>query len=81
MIAVRTLYARLERAVNTPQQQLLSRRRSVMDAIQTLWERRVDAVGRCVHAIIDKFDILGVFRGDPTARRHAVKRLWHRCLV
>jgi len=44
MIAVRTLYARLERAVNTLQQ-LLSRRRSVMDVIQTLWERRVDAVG------------------------------------
>ena len=42
------------RAVTTLQQ-LLARRRSVMDAVKTLWERRVDAVGtlwrRCVHAI------------------------------
>jgi len=32
------------RAVTTLQQ-LLARRRSVMDAVKTLWERRVDAVG------------------------------------
>jgi len=42
--AVRTLYARRVRAVNTLQQ-LLARRRSVIDAVKTLWERRVDAVG------------------------------------
>ena len=35
MIAVRTLYVRRERAVNTLQQ-LLARRRSVIDAIKTL---------------------------------------------
>ena len=44
MIALRTLCAHRERAVNTLQQ-LLARRRSVMDAMKTLWERRVDAVG------------------------------------
>ena len=43
MRAVRTLWARRVRAVNTLQQ-LLARRRSVMDAVMTLWERRVDAV-------------------------------------
>ena len=43
MIAVRTLCARHECAVNTLQK-LFARRRSVMDAIKTLWERRVDAV-------------------------------------
>jgi len=32
---------RRERAVNTLQQPL-ARRRNVMDAIQTLWERRID---------------------------------------
>jgi len=74
IIAVRTLFTRWvravahrervvahrERAVNTLQQ-LLARRRSVMNAIKTLWERRVYAVGtlwgRCVHAITGKFDI------------------------
>jgi len=63
MIAVRTLCARWERcehAVNTLQQ-LLARRRSVMDAIKMLWEHCVNAVGtlwgRCVHAITSKFDI------------------------
>ena len=59
------------RAVNTLQQ-LLARCKNVIDAVKTLWERCVDAVGtlreRRVHAITDKFDILGVFRGDPTAR-------------
>jgi len=71
---MRTLCApweRCGRAVNTLQQ-LLARLRSVMDAVKTLWERRVGAEGtlwgRCVHAITDTFDILGVFRGDPTAR-------------
>jgi len=43
MIAVRTLYARYVRAVNTLQQ-LLARRRSVMGALNTLWVRRVDSV-------------------------------------
>jgi len=69
--AVRTLCARRERAVNTIQQQL-ARHRSAMDAIKTPWERRVDAVGtlwgRCIHAIAGSVDILGVFRGNPTAR-------------
>jgi len=50
MIAIRTLCAwreRRMRAVNTLQQ-LLARRRSVMDPLKTLWERRVDATyGRC----------------------------------
>ena len=71
MIAVRMPYALCARAVNTLQQ-LFARRRSVMNAIKTLWERREDAVGtlwgRYIHAIAGKFDILGVFRGDPTAR-------------
>jgi len=44
MIAIRTLYAHCVCAVNTLQQ-LLMRRRSVMDAVKTLWERRVDAIG------------------------------------
>jgi len=59
------------RAVNTLQQ-LLARSENFMDTVKTLWERCVDAVGtlwgRYVHAITDKFDILSVFRGDPTAR-------------
>jgi len=42
--AVRLLFARRERGVNTLQQ-LLTRRRIVMDAIKPLWERRVEAVG------------------------------------
>jgi len=46
--------------VNTLQQ-LHAQRRSVMDAIKTMWERRVDAVGtltgRCVHAITGNFDM------------------------
>ena len=71
MRAVRTLWARRVRAVNTLQQRL-ARRRSVMDAVKTLWERRLDAVvtlrGRCVHAIAVQFDILGVFRDDLAAR-------------
>jgi len=54
-----------------------------MDAVKTLWERRVDAVwtlwGRCVHAITDNFDILGVFHGDPTARWHGFRTLYKRC--
>jgi len=82
---VRTRWARRMRAVNTLQQ-LLSRRRSVIDAVKTLWERRVDAVGtlwgRCVHVITGKFDILifwGVFRGDPTARWQVFRTLYKRC--
>jgi len=59
--AVRTLCARRKRDVNTLQQ-LLAHRTRVMDAMKTLWERHVDAVGtlcgRCVHAITGKFDIL-----------------------
>jgi len=54
LCVMRKLCARRECAVNTLQQ-LLARRRSVMDAIKMMWERRVDAVGtlreRCVHAI------------------------------
>jgi len=68
--AVCAQWARRVRAVNTLQQ-VLARCKNVMDTVITLWERRVDAVGmlwgRCVHALTDKFDILGVFRGDPTA--------------
>jgi len=55
MMAVRTLCARRENAVCAPcarreraantLQQLLVHRRNVMDAIKTLWERHVDAVG------------------------------------
>jgi len=45
-----------------------------MDAV----ERRVDVVGtprgRCVHAIIGKFGILGVFRGDPQRADKFIKR-------
>jgi len=70
VIAVRKLNARRERTLNT-MRQLVARRRSVMDAIKTRWERRVDAVGTlwglCVHAITDKFDILSAFCGDPTS--------------
>jgi len=44
MRAVRTPWAHRVRAVNTLQQ-LLARRRSVMDTVKTLWERRVNAVG------------------------------------
>ena len=78
------LWTRRVRAVDTLQQ-LLARRRSIMDAVKTLWERRVDAVGtlwgRCLHAITGKFDILcvHVFRGDPTARWQVLKTLYKRC--
>jgi len=43
MRAVRTLWVRHVRVVTTLQQ-LLARRRSVMDAVKTPWERHVDAV-------------------------------------
>jgi len=43
MIAVKTLCARREHARNTLRQ-LLVRRKSVMDAIKTLWDRRGDTV-------------------------------------
>ena len=81
---MRTLYARCVRAMNTLQQ-ILVRPRSVMDVIKSLWERRVDAVGtlggRCLHAFTGKNDILGVFRGDATARyqndvRTLCRRRW-----
>jgi len=65
MIAVRRLCARRERAVKTLQK-LLACRRSVMDAITTLWERRVDAVRTL--CITGKCDVLEIFRGDPTTR-------------
>ena len=93
IIALRTLCARREndvcapwarrvRAVNTLQQ-LLARSENVMDVVKTLWERRVDAVGtlwgRCVYAITGKFDILGVFCGDTTARWHGFRTLYKRC--
>ena len=55
MRAVKTLCARRENAVCAPcarpvravntLQQLLARCENVMDAVKTLWERRVDAVG------------------------------------
>ena len=45
MRAVRTLCVRSVRAVNTLQQ-LLARCENVMDAVKTLWERSVDAVGK-----------------------------------
>jgi len=44
IIAERTLRARRVGAVNTLQQ-LFARCENVMDAVKTLWERRVDAVG------------------------------------
>ena len=73
--------ARRERTVNMLQQ--LARRRGVMDAIQTLWGRPMDVVGmlwgRFVHAITGKFDILGVFCGDHTARWHIFSTLYKRC--
>jgi len=58
--AVRMLCARCVLAVNMLQQ-LLARCKNVMDAVITLWERRVDAVGTllglCVHTVTGKFDI------------------------
>jgi len=55
MIAVKKLYARCVRAVGPPCARrervvntlhlLLACRRSIMGAIKTLWERRMDAVG------------------------------------
>jgi len=52
-------------------QQLHAGRRSVIDAMKTLWECRVNTVGTlwgpCVHAKTGNMNILGVFRGDPTA--------------
>ena len=87
MITVKTLCARRKCAVNTLQQ-LIARRWSVMDALKTLWERRVDAVwtmwGCCVQAISGKIDILCVVRGDPTSRwqvQNAVQTLLHCRLV
>jgi len=54
-----------------------------MDALKTLWERHMDAVGmlwgRYVHAITGKY--LGIFRSDPTARWQVFKTLWYHCLV
>ena len=44
MRALRTLCARRKRAMNTLQQ-LLARCENVMDAVKTLWKRRVDVVG------------------------------------
>jgi len=80
MIAVTTLYARIERAVNTLQQ-LLARRRSIMDAIKTLLERSDDAVGTGVHDITDKYDILRRPHSALTGFQNAVQTLWHRRLV
>ena len=51
MIAARTLYARLERAVNTLKQ-LLARHRSVMDSIKALWNT----------LLLANLIFLGVFR-------------------
>jgi len=88
VLFLRTLYARRERAVNTLQL-LLAPRTGVMDAIKTLWERRVDAVGtlwwRCVHATTDKIDIFRrtLRRPDRALKdfQNAVQTLWHRRLV
>jgi len=56
-----------------------------MDAIKTLWERRKDAIGtlwgHCVHAITGNFDILNVFRGDPTARWQVFRTMYKRCVI
>jgi len=82
--AVCAPWARRLRAVNTLRE-LLARCENVMDAVKTMWKRCVGAVGtlwgRCVHAITGKFDILGVFRGDPTARWHSFRTLcpYKRC--
>jgi len=76
---MRTLCACCENTVCAP----WSRWSNCLDAVKTLWERRVDAVGTlwgcCVHAITGKFDILGVFCGDPTARWHGFRTLYKRC--
>ena len=71
MRAVRTLCARRVLAVNTLQQ-LLARCENVKDAVKTLWERRVDAVGTLLI-------FLGVFRSDPTVRCHGFRTLYKRC--
>jgi len=42
------------------------------DVVWTLW-------GRCVHAMTGEIDILGVFRGDPTARWQVLWTLYKRC--
>ena len=61
------------RAVNTLQQ-LLARRKSVMDAIKTLWERRADAERtladmfseRCTNAMRSPFGVTGALL-EPVA--------------
>jgi len=78
-------WARRVRAVNTLQQQV-ARRSNVIDAIKTLCGscRNVIcyadinlslAVG--TNAITGKLDILGVFRGDPTARWQVFRTLYN----
>ena len=64
-------------------QQLHARRKSVMDIVRTLSERRVDDVGtllgRGVSAVTGKFDILGISSGEPTARWQIVWTLYKLC--
>jgi len=50
------------------------------DAMGTLFGRCRDTVRTFyIHAITDTFYILGVFRGDPTARWHGFRTLYKRC--
>ena len=68
MTAVRTLYARCVCAVRVP---CACREHAAATACAPKKRR-------------GKFDILGVFRGDPKARtsvKNAVQTLWHRRLV
>jgi len=68
-------WERCVRAVNTLQQ-LLARRK---DAMGKSCERWRDAVGTLCTLYNWQFDILGVFRGDPTARWQVFRRLYKRC--
>ena len=75
--------------VKTTLQQLLVCRWSDMDAVKTLWEHRLDAVGtlggRRIHALTGKFDIFRRISRRPhstlTGFENAVQTLWHRHLV
>ena len=79
---VRTLWMRHVRAVTTLQQ-LLARRRSVMDSVKTPWERHVDAVGtllgRCVHAITGIIDIFRRILRRPHSALTCFRTLYKRC--
>jgi len=85
IIAVRTLCARRENDVFAPCARcehaaatacaLWKRLRLCKDAVGTSCGRCRDAVRTLCDAITDTFDILGVFRGDPTARWHGFRTL------